>query len=359
MPYLNPTPIDDLAAEYEKYGYSLTINSNDHPNNSISNSHFININDADNRSKGCKIFYGKDRFLLIKHNFEKLDENTGFYGFDYYIYNYGDKEPKQFVFENGEINFFDGTYAYAYDYKSGYFYRLNKNLEVDAKFKKYLTTVQTGTITHDLYYGDSSSVYGIDSSGGVLFHGVESQGENDVEHLYYLESDFKTLTELPLPEKGQISTPDHLAMYNKKVYDTNLGMYLDMEKKEWYPFDNSVKEGLGVLNVIGKYLITAVYVYDMEKDEYVTKNFSLQTGQYYGGDSSILGYGTDRIIKTYIPVEPIEGEGKPDEVLWESSDVTMCYVIDNKYYISENINKGVCFGEFGKGADGEVTLVSY
>lgn len=208
--------------------------------------------------------------------------------------------------------------------------------------------------------------------------------------------DWKTVTELPILQaevehglKKDVQNYEIVAKYNNKVYvvsyenDTRGYYYLNTDTMTWeaaQPDLNKILIGsnnfdcrnnhinLFATNIIGRYWFVigqkgaVTTVYDMETDTIVA---TLSTGFYvydgkgydFGLRDGVLtkrqypGDGSDAIVETVLDT----GDKKLNI---SGGDGSFAFPFDEQYYAYKD-NYGVFLREYGKGEDGEITIVMF
>lgn len=211
--------------------------------------------------------------------------------------------------------------------------------------------------------------------------------------------DWKTVTELPILQaeaehgiKKDVQNYEILAKYNNKVYAASFesdteGLYcLNIDTMTWEEVQSDLKEiifsdkysngsgynhiNLFATNIIGRYWFVTgkggtgytTAVYDMETDTIVA---TLSTGFYvydgkgydFGLRNGVLtkhqypGDGSDAIVETVLDT----GDKKLNI---SGGDGSFAFPFDEQYYAYKD-NYGVFLREYGKGEDGEITIVMF
>lgn len=280
-----------------------------------------------------------------------------------------DVKKREITLEKGDIR---GSIAY--DSKNGYIYifELEKSL---SKFDS------SGSLICQAKLGGGYAVTPTVFPDGTFV--IEKYSDHSYD-LY--SSDFKTVTTLPIPQvevehgiKKDIQKYKILAKYNNKIYAASLevdtkGYYcLNTDTKTWEKvkselnMNNNSIHYLYVTNIVGKYWFisgttegerkASTMVYDMETDTVIA---TLSTENYaYDGKGYGLGLQGGVLTKYQYPGD---GSETVSEIVIDTGDkeLNQLYGItdpfDEQYYVYRD-DYGVFLREYGKGEDGEVTIL--
>lgn len=214
--------------------------------------------------------------------------------------------------------------------------------------------------------------------------------------------DWKTVTELPILQaeaehgiKKDVKNYEILAKYNNKVYAASFesdteGLYcLNIDTMTWEEVQSDLKEiifrdkysngsgynhiNLFATNIIGRYWFVTgkggtgytTAVYDMETDTVIA---TIADGGYIYGernyelrlDAGVLtkwqfpGDGSDKIVETVLDT----GDKKLRAEYVTDIGRKPLIPFDEQYYVYRD-DYGVFLREYGKGEDGEITIVMF
>lgn len=302
---------------------------------------------------------------------------------DMVIYDVGKKETREITFKTDY-----GRYSgFAYDDKNGYIY---------------------GTF----YGGDGTTLYKFDISGNLIsqsepFYYVygESKAALFPDGTFFIGNDsmyspdWKTVTELPILQaevehgiKKDVKNYEILAKYNNKVYAASFesdteGLYcLNIDTMTWeeVQIQSDLKEilytkgsdyyynhiNLFATNIVGRYWFISgspegerkrsTMVYDMETDTVIATTIE---GNMYRGINYELGLRNGVLTKNQYP-----GDGSEiiSETVLDTGDKKLNFTyfnnpvavvpFDEQYYVYRD-DYGIFLREYGKGEDGEITVL--
>lgn len=203
------------------------------------------------------------------------------------------------------------------------------------------------------------------------------------DNIYYMYSpDWQTKTELPALKteaehglKDTVTNYHIAAKYKNKLYvytffEEAAGFFcLDTDTMTWSPVESELNDA-NVLasgfpyNVVGRYLLikkenSGTKVYDMETDT-VTANIPSSKFEYDGRDY-VLELKEGKLTKYRFPGD---GSATVIETVLDTGDKDLnenpywLVPVDEQYYVCKD-EYGIFLREYGKGSEGEITVMLY
>ena len=340
---------EDLAAEYEANGFSLT---------GAGGTKFMTWGNDFSSHDMERVYYknGKLYFGLVK-------DDIG------YIMCYDINTKKT---TERQVDFYLSDIDVAY---GKILYVNSKNctvIDLEDDSKSYTVDFSESNVSRPDYYKchvlSSGAVVGYDEEDNVIYYYSQETGEVNYPGLTVKDSH-------GLEQKV---SADLVASYGNKLYFKVNGngegdkLYcFDLDSKQWGEESvlSSTSSSITVTGVIGKYMFLTYSeynlqqnkLYNMETDE-VVGTFSYPEGyfpKYFGGDSHLFvdyesgtSYDIERFKKFKLPIDgsPVDENATVD--LYSSDTKANIFPVNETYYLFID-NAGIFLRSYDKGPDGE------